>query len=121
MDKKRRDKHYIIFEILGVAKNGVLKTQIMYRANLSFTQLNDYLNFLVNKKIPLLEKKIVGDKEVYQTTKEGIEYIKVYTKIAEMLWPEQLLDVKFGSITPYPNSLKVPYANSLTVASEKIE
>jgi hypothetical protein len=31
--QKRRDKLYIIAEILEIAKEGVLKTQIMYRAN----------------------------------------------------------------------------------------
>jgi predicted transcriptional regulator len=36
---KRRDKLSIIAEILEIAKNGTLKTQIMYRANLSFAQL----------------------------------------------------------------------------------
>ena len=50
---KRRDKLYIIAEILEIAKEGILKTQIMYRANLSFTQLNEYLKFML--KINLLE------------------------------------------------------------------
>ena len=40
---KRRDRLYIIAEILEIAREGTLKTQVMYRANLSFTQLNDYL------------------------------------------------------------------------------
>jgi predicted transcriptional regulator len=48
---KRRDKLYIIAEILEIAKEGTLKTQIMYRANLSFTQLNDYLKIYVKNKI----------------------------------------------------------------------
>ena len=40
MERKRRDRLYILAEILAIAKNGYLKTQIMYRANLSFAQLN---------------------------------------------------------------------------------
>jgi predicted transcriptional regulator len=45
---KRRDTMRILAEILEISKEGTLKTQIMYRANLSFTQLNDYLNFMLN-------------------------------------------------------------------------
>lgn len=39
---KRRDKIDIIAEITNIAKDGALKTQIMYKANLSFSQLNIY-------------------------------------------------------------------------------
>ena len=52
-DRKRRDRLYIISEILNIAKGGSLKTQIMYGANLSFAQLNEYLNFLI--KVEFLE------------------------------------------------------------------
>jgi predicted transcriptional regulator len=36
-ETKRRDKFYIMAYILQTAKDGALKTQIMYRNNLSFT------------------------------------------------------------------------------------
>ncbi|MBS7621480.1 hypothetical protein KEJ32_05145, partial [Candidatus Bathyarchaeota archaeon] len=61
--QKRRDKLYIIAEILDIAKDGVLKTQIMYRANLSFTQLNDYLEFML--KVNLIDRIVERDKEIY--------------------------------------------------------
>ena len=50
-DRKRRDRLFIMAEILEIARNGCLKTQIMYRANLSFAQLNEYLGFLLEVEL----------------------------------------------------------------------
>jgi len=83
---KRRDKLYIIAEILEIAKDGVLKTQIMYRANLSFTQLNDYINFML--KNTLLEKLLLNEKEVYKATKKGTVFLQSYHEITELLKTE---------------------------------
>jgi predicted transcriptional regulator len=80
---KRRDKLYIIAEILDIAKEGTLKTQIMYRANLSFTQLNDYLSFML--KISLLDKISRNNKEVYKATDKGIDFLQRYHEITELL------------------------------------
>lgn len=80
---KRRDKLYIIAEILEIAKEGTLKTQIMYRANLSFTQLNDYLKFML--KIELLEKVLRNDKETYRATAKGMDFLQRYHEITELL------------------------------------
>ncbi len=94
---KRRDKLYIIAEILEIAKDGVLKTQIMYRANLSFTQLNDYLGFML--KNALLEKILLNDKEVYKATEKGIVFLQSYREITELLKTEG---------DNYKNNVKVP-------------
>ncbi|MEM3730359.1 MAG: winged helix-turn-helix domain-containing protein [Candidatus Bathyarchaeia archaeon] len=80
---KRRDKLYIISEILEIAKDGVLKTQIMYRANLSFTQLNEYLDFML--KIKLIEKFVENNKEIYKATAKGLEFLQRYREITELI------------------------------------
>jgi len=80
---KRRDKLYIIAEILEIAKEGVLKTQIMYRANLSFTQLNDYLKFM--EKMNLIGRKVENGKEFYKATPKGLEFLQRYREITELL------------------------------------
>jgi predicted transcriptional regulator len=95
--RKRRDKLFIISEILEIAKGGVLKTQIMYRANLSFTQLNDYLGFML--EIHLLEKIRPNDKNLYRSTKKGIDFLERYRQIAELLKNED------GNIR---NNVKIP-------------
>ncbi len=84
---KRRDKLYIVAEILEIAKGGTLKTQVMYRANLSFTQLNDYLEFML--KIGLLEKVEVNAKDIYRATEKGLDFLQRYREINELLRTEE--------------------------------
>lgn len=83
---KRRDKLYIMAEILEIAKEGTLKTQIMYRANLSFTQLNEYLRFML--KIKFLDRILQNDKEIYKTTEKGMNFLTRYREITELLKTE---------------------------------
>jgi len=81
--RKRRDRLYIIAEILVIAKDGSLKTQIMYRANLSFAQLNEYLNFLL--KMELLKIDTENGKTIYKTTPKGVKYLENYEEISNLL------------------------------------
>ena len=81
--RKRRDRLYIIAEILEIAKDGTLKTQIMYKANLSFSQLNEYLSFLVG--LNLLECKQTDGKTVYKTTEKGMKYLDNYKEMLQLL------------------------------------
>jgi predicted transcriptional regulator len=94
---KRRDKLYIIAEILETAKDSALKTQIMYRANLSFTQLNDYLSFMLKNE--LLEKISLNEREVYKATEKGMNFLQRYREITELLKTEG---------ENYKNNVKVP-------------
>ena len=81
--RKRRDRLYIIAEILVIAKDGSLKTQIMYRANLSFAQLNEYLNFLIKRE--LLKVNADNKKTFYKTTSKGVKYLENYEEISNLL------------------------------------
>jgi len=85
--RKRRDRLYIISEILTIAKDGSLKTQIMYRANLSFAQLNEYLSFLL--KIKLLKIITENERTIYKTTTKGFKYLQNYEKIISLLRNEE--------------------------------
>ena len=97
---KRRDKLCILAEILEIAKEGTLKTQIMYKANLSFAQLNDYLKFMM--KIRLMEKIVRGGKDVYVATAKGLDFLNRQCELNEML--------KTDDEKPR-NGVKVPPAN----------
>jgi len=85
--RKRRDRLYIISEVLTIAKDGSLKTQIMYRANLSFAQLNEYLSFLL--KIKLLKVVTENERVIYKTTTKGLKYLQNYEKITSLLSEEE--------------------------------
>jgi len=80
---ERREKYQIIAEVLATSEEGILKTQIMYGASLSFTQLNDYLDVaLKNKLLQIIHE---NDKEIYKTTKKGHKYLKRFIKIKKLL------------------------------------
>ena len=61
----RRSEMEIIATILDITKQGVKKTKILYKANLSYVQLKNYVSFLLEKG--LLEN--IGN--MYSTTKKG--------------------------------------------------
>ena len=83
---KRRDRLHIIADILGIAISGSLKTQIMYKANLSFAQLNEYLSFLLEVK--LIASSFQSKKTVYKATSKGTRFLHNYTKIRDLLKTE---------------------------------
>jgi predicted transcriptional regulator len=84
---KRRDKLCIIAEILEIAKEGTLKTQIMYKANLSFAQLNEYLKFML--KIKLMQKLVHQGKDVYISTEKGLDFLQRQCELTELLKTEE--------------------------------
>ena len=83
---KRRDKLVIIAEIMDISRNGALKTQIMYKANLSFSQLNEYLKLLAHTS--LLEKSACNGKDVYKATSKGIDFLERQRQIMDLLSKE---------------------------------
>jgi len=88
VENKRRDRLHIIAEILNITKDGSLKTQIMYKANLSFAQLNEYLNFLT--KIELIKINKEKNKTIYRITDKGQNYLEKYKDISEILGNDDL-------------------------------
>lgn len=84
---KRRDRHDIVTEILKTARYGKIKTHIMYKAKLSYAQINEYLLVLLEKGF-LKENTIKQRRQVitmYQTTNKGHEYLSEIEKINK-LW-----------------------------------
>ena len=80
---KRRDKLAIVANILEIAQDGTLKTQIMYKASLSFVQLNEYLEYMLQNN--LLNKLEINNREVYISTKKGLDFIQRHSELTELL------------------------------------
>jgi predicted transcriptional regulator len=80
---KRRDRLVIMAEIIGLAKKGISKTHIMFKANLSFSQLNQYLELLSNTA--LLEKISIDEKVVYHATEKGLEFLEKQQEAIDLL------------------------------------
>ena len=82
-DPKRRDKLIIILDILSIAYKGASKTKIMHRGNLSFTQTNEYVEFLLEHK--LLEEVSTGAKVVFKPTSKGVLFIEKQSDILNII------------------------------------
>ena len=91
-ESKRRDKLSIMAEILEISRKGTLKTQIMYKANLSFAQLNEYLRFML--KTQLLNKFRANRKDIYGVTKKGEEFLYRHSEITDLIKEETKNQVK---------------------------
>jgi predicted transcriptional regulator len=83
---KRRDKIIIMAEIINLAKKGISKTHIMFKANLSFSQLNQYIEFLSNAN--LLEKITIDGKTVYRATPKGLDFYQSEQQVIALLQKE---------------------------------
>ena len=77
--KKRRGRTEIIVDILSVAGEKAKKTQIVYKANLKFRMVEEYLPHLRDKG--LIE--YTGGE--YKTTEKGEEFLTDYQEMKEML------------------------------------
>ena len=84
---KRRDKLSIIAEILDISKKGALKTQVMYKANLGFGQLNHYLEFM--SKAKLIENVGNSGKDRYKATEKGLDFLHRLSELTDLLKIEE--------------------------------
>lgn len=83
---KRRGRIEIIAEILNATKKGAHKTQIMYQAGLSFSQLTVYLDFLL--KSGLIQKIEKKGKVMYKITNKGMLFLESYKELKSFLIKE---------------------------------
>ena len=80
--ERRRSSIEVIADMLRLGEAG--KTEIMYSANMSYFQLQKYLNFLLQLK--LIDKVMVGNPIVtYKVTKKGLRLLRSIDSILEVL------------------------------------
>ena len=76
----RRSRLEIIYTILSLCRNaGAKKTRIMYRSNLSFNQLEKYLETLTSLGL------LATDKGVYRLTEKGNEFLREFQDLKRLL------------------------------------
>lgn len=78
MVNKRRSEIEIIGDILQLSRSGARKTEILYQGNLSFSQLESYLSFLLQKDIISVEQVSGADGggvRLYRTTAKGFDLL----------------------------------------------
>lgn len=87
MVNNRRSELDIIIEILDLSKEGAKKTSILYQSNLSYTQIQSYLPFLIKKEIleECIIKKKGKDRKYYRTTSKGLSLLKAAQRTSNYL------------------------------------
>ena len=79
----RRNRLKIMADVCEAAREEILKTQLMYKANLNIDQVQEYINFLLG--IRLLRKSKSAGRTVYKTTNKGVRYLENFDKIRDLM------------------------------------
>ena len=80
--ERRRSSIEVIADMLRLGEAG--KTEIMYSANMSYFQLQKYLNFLL--RLGLITKVKLGNPSVtYRVTRKGLKLLRNIDSILEVL------------------------------------
>ena len=80
--ERRRSSIEIIADMLRLGEAG--KTEIMYSVNMSYFQLQKYLNFLLERE--LIDKVTLGNPSVtYRVTQKGLGLLRSIDGILETL------------------------------------
>jgi predicted transcriptional regulator len=97
--KNNRGKIQIMGDVLALGTSGIKKTHIMYRANLSYEQVQLYLGELIAKRLIAQDVSSPPDGVVYRTTEKGREFLQYYMRLIELLEEEE--EPKVELTAPY--------------------
>ncbi|GEM_PF-692235 len=78
---KNRSRMEIVANILDIARMGALKTHLMYKANLSYMVVSQYLDFLTKAELIKETFDDQGMVKLYQTSPKGLKYLEVYDSL----------------------------------------
>ncbi len=80
----RRDATRVIFEILWVSVTGASKTQILFKANLSYRLSERYIQFLVERGLLKREPDALGSAK-YFLTEKGERFLALLREVEREL------------------------------------
>jgi predicted transcriptional regulator len=83
---RRRSNIEIIADMLRVGEFGAGKTEIMYTANMSYNQIQKYLEYLVNQGF-ISKVNMDNTMVAYQVTDTGFKLLKAIDTLMNMLEP----------------------------------
>jgi len=81
----RRTKMQIYIDILKnlqKANGRMIKTHIVYKANLTHSRLKEYLDFLISKEF--IEEKSNGNETFFVITEKGVKFLRDIDKLKKM-------------------------------------
>lgn len=100
MQKKRRDKDEIMYEILSAAVEPITRTRLIYASFLSNSELRQYIAFLLEHRMLEVDPMT---KTKFKITDEGRKFLKLYEDIISIIrsTPQNMSNVAFQrSIMP---------------------
>jgi|SRR5437899_2636554 predicted transcriptional regulator len=69
--------------ILKVCEPGALKTHIMYKCNLNSKQIQQYLDFLLSRRLVVkIQQPEDSKRSIYLTTERGRRFMTAYSELA---------------------------------------
>lgn len=76
----------ITADILGASYGGARKTYLMYRCNMSFRQLKNYLDFLLgNELLCMVAGDVNPNHGLFEITDKGKEFLKSYKALKALV------------------------------------
>jgi predicted transcriptional regulator len=75
---KNRSGMEILASIVSAAVNGARKTHVMYRANLSHSQLQRYLAFMESRGLVRTVEDPTANAPLYEATDKGLQFLSDY-------------------------------------------
>ena len=84
----RRSNIEIIADMLRVGENGAGKTEIMYSANMSYSQIQKYLDYLVNQGF-IARVNMDNTMIAYRVTDSGLKLLKAIDTLMALLEPKK--------------------------------
>jgi predicted transcriptional regulator len=78
---KYRSRTDIIAMILQSSMNGATKTRLMYSAYLSYAQVQEYLQYLTEKRLISFDEET----HAYKLTEQGLHFLRVYEEISDIV------------------------------------
>ena len=80
----KRSESEILAQILYTAEGNAKKTQLLYKANISYTHFTKYFNFLLDKQfIEVKDGKPVG--KIYHTTEKGEHFLENINNVLQQI------------------------------------
>ena len=78
---KYRSRSDIVSMMLESARSGATKTKIMYKADLSYAQVMEYLKYLQQSELIAYEKGT----QLYRPTEKGLKFLNMSNELNEMV------------------------------------
>jgi predicted transcriptional regulator len=103
--ESKRDRVAIIAEILEMARDGEFKSNIMWKAGLSYLMLNGYLKLMTASG--LLYESALNNKIIFKTSKRGLKFLYHCSEIMYILKSDDAENKLYGRIRLLPSSSSV--------------